>query len=129
LVDGRERGTLPLTVDDLPAGEHELRFEAAGHKPLTKKVSLSRGELLDLGDVSLTKTRVTLVIHISSDATTVSLAKKGEPAQVLSGRFPKELELAPGSYAVFAAHRGRTWSRPVELSMDEPRHELTIGLR
>jgi hypothetical protein len=129
LVDGRERGTLPLTVDDLAAGKHELRFEASKHKPLVKHVSLAAGELLELGDVSLTPAKVSLVIHLPSDGTTVSLAKKGEPAEVLSGTFPKTLELAPGRYEVFAARRGQTWSRPLDLSLERPRRELTIGLR
>ncbi len=37
-VDGRKRGTTPLTLDRIAAGEHTVRVEKAGYHPATKSV-------------------------------------------------------------------------------------------
>lgn len=43
-VDGEERGTTPLSLDDLPPGRHELRVSAAGYRTYTETLELVGGK-------------------------------------------------------------------------------------
>jgi hypothetical protein len=53
-VDGSERGTLPLVVDDLTPGPHRVRFERASGRGSTERVvEVAPGGVTDLGTVEL----------------------------------------------------------------------------
>ena len=47
-VDGKPYGTTPLRVPALTPGNHQVRFELAGHKSLTSIVKIVGGELTPL---------------------------------------------------------------------------------
>jgi hypothetical protein len=54
-VDGKSFGTTPVRVGSLTPGNHQVRFELAGHKSLTSTVNIVGGEVARLG-VSLERT-------------------------------------------------------------------------
>lgn len=54
-VDGRPYGTTPLRVPSLSPGNHQVRFELAGHRSVTSTVRIVGGELARLS-VSLEQT-------------------------------------------------------------------------
>ena len=44
LIDGREAGTTPLSLSDVPAGSHAVRIERDGYRIWTAAVKISAGE-------------------------------------------------------------------------------------
>lgn len=96
-VDGTDRGTLPVELSDLQPGKHELRFEAKNYETKTQTVDLEVGEPLALSDVTLDVARGIVQVDVSSDSARVLLVKEGGKAKVLSGPFPRTVELDPDS--------------------------------
>jgi hypothetical protein len=47
-VNGQKRGTIPLYIDNLPAGEHYVRVEETGYQPHGQKISISENATIDL---------------------------------------------------------------------------------
>ncbi len=59
-VDGVERGTLPLTVDNLAPGTHKLRFDGGDKfESKEREIVVESGRVADLGAVELTETKPT----------------------------------------------------------------------
>jgi len=126
-VDGRDRGKLPLELTDIEPGRRELRFTGpANTEPFVKHVDLAPGELLDLGSIALEPRGIEVRILTPSPSTIVSLARHGEPSQIVAGPFPRTLRLPPGTYAVFAARGTQTWSRPLYLTSESANQEVLI---
>lgn len=129
LVDGDERGSLPLRLDDLSAGVHELRFEGAeDQQPLERQIMVKAGEVLDLGTITLSPRKVQVTLRVPSAGVTVCIARHGHEADVLRGPYPKTLDLEPGHYALFATKQGRNLSLPLLLTLDRPERDVTIRL-
>lgn len=126
-VDGRDRGKLPLELTDIEPGRRELRFTGpVNTEPLVKHVDLAPGEVLDLGNIALEPRAIEVRIHTPSPSTVVSLARQGEPSQIVPGPFPRTLRLPPGTYAVFAARGAETWSHPLYLTSERGNQEVLI---
>ncbi len=47
-VDGKERGATPVTVSDLPPGNHEIVVSREGYKSRRETVEVKKGKVLDL---------------------------------------------------------------------------------
>jgi hypothetical protein len=57
-VDGVERGTLPLTVDNLAPGSHKLRFDGGDKfESKEREIVVESGKVADLGAVELAETK------------------------------------------------------------------------
>lgn len=129
LVDGEDRGSLPLRLDDLNVGVHELRFEGAEHQqPLERQVTVKEGEVLDLGTITLAPRKVQVTLRVPGAGVTVCIARHGHDADVLRGPYPQTLELEPGHYALFATKQGRNLSLPLLLTLERPERDVTIRL-
>jgi serine/threonine protein kinase len=74
LVDGVERGGLPLTLTDLAPGAHIVRFDAGDrHERIERTVEVKPGVVEDLGAVRLAVLRGQLAIEIATPGATVAL--------------------------------------------------------
>lgn len=128
-VDGKPRGTLPITLADLTPGEHTLRFTARGRKAVEKKIALSDYETQRLEDVALELETGTLDIALATPGARVLLAPRTGYRKNLAGPFPKSFDVAPGSYDVIALRPGfRPQVTPIEISDAAPRAEVSIEL-
>ena len=50
IVDGKQYGTSPDMVEDLPIGSHELKLEKKGYVTLVKTINITEGETLTLDE-------------------------------------------------------------------------------
>jgi len=48
LIDGKERGTTPLEVDNLPLGRHQLKVQKTGYDDLMQTVTVKEGQTSEL---------------------------------------------------------------------------------
>ncbi|MBW2453961.1 MAG: PEGA domain-containing protein [Deltaproteobacteria bacterium] len=131
LLDGSDRGPLPLELPDLSAGRHQLRFVGGDDwAPLDKTVTLAAGELVDLGTITLPERKVEVTLTLLAPGANVVIAAHGAAGRPLSGPWPMTLQLTPGSYAIFAAGGGlKARSIPLHLTRSMTRREVQIGLR
>lgn len=93
-VDGKERGTMPAAITDLPPGEHEIRFEAGPkYKPLKKTIDVEDGKIEDLGDIALVVLKGDLVLELKTAGAKVKLISSG--AKKVEKRLPDSLWKSP----------------------------------
>jgi hypothetical protein len=117
-VDGKERGALPITLDDLASGEHRLRFTAAGHRALDKRIDVVPGELEDL-DVKLEALPPRLHLEITPEDASVEL-RRDKVRTMHAGRWPKTIELERGAWELVVFRQGYVaTSQKLELSGGE----------
>jgi len=130
-VDGADRGSLPLELDDLSVGEHELRFVGGPDRdPLVKTVTLAAGQVLDLGTIALPERTIEVTLSLLHPGANVVIAPPGGESRPLTGPWPMTLRLPPGTYAIFAAGGGLgTQSVPLHLTRSMTQREVTIGRR
>jgi hypothetical protein len=97
-VDGDDRGTLPVELDDLTPGAHELRFDAGPLYTAEKRsIDVVAGEAVDVGEVRLDIAKAIVNVEVDAKATRVLFSRAGERAKVLTGPFPRAVELDPSA--------------------------------
>jgi len=65
IVDDRAVGTLPQTLRNLSPGAHKLRFEGSDrYAPVEKTVTVTAGQMTDLGDIKLTVVKGTATLRL-----------------------------------------------------------------
>lgn len=129
-VDGLEKGSLPLTVSDVPPGVHDVRFEDPAGRKRVIQIEIGADEHRDLGTITFDETKVQVVISLSTPRTVVLLKPENGKQKQLTGPWPMSLELDPGTYSLVAARRGRqTYARPLVLDLERPYREINIQLR
>lgn len=75
LVDGKERGTLPVNLTDLEPGQRKLRFEGNERlEPLEKTIDVEKGKLADLGDIQLKVLKGRLTLELDTEGAEVVLS-------------------------------------------------------
>jgi hypothetical protein len=128
VVDGVARGKLPLVLDELPAGEHVLRFTAAEHRPMEKRIVVEEGELSQL-DVALEPLPPLITIHVTPADATITLKKRGEKDRTEhAGPFPRSIELSRGEWEVVAFRSGyRSAARTIVVDRGEQKISLALA--
>lgn len=105
-VDGKEIGTLPQELRDLSPGEHKIRIaessdrraESDRYAAVEKVVSISKGEMQDLGQVQLKVVR---------GKATIQLATPGAKVYIVSGTDRREPPKLPISIDIDTS---KSWS-------------------
>ncbi|MDY0059134.1 MAG: protein kinase [Myxococcota bacterium] len=129
LLDGREVGnSLPLLLELLPAGAHELRIETEEYEPYTDRIVLApRAETRHEVKLELKPGMMaTLRVHVQPPGP-FTLAAKGQKAKDFEGLDGKaELRIKPGAPTeVVVTRRGFVTSRTsVTLGPREVRDEF-----
>lgn len=121
-VDGRPRGTTPLSLERLPTGVHEVVVALDRRQPHSERLELKAGQSATL-QVELKP--VPARLHVTSEPSGASVALDGRPR----GRTPLALEsLTPGSVRVVVSLDGYTAdTQQVALGASESR-EVNVRL-
>ncbi|HTM46906.1 MAG TPA: PEGA domain-containing protein [Polyangiaceae bacterium] len=125
-VDGKPQGALPLSLNDLDPGTHQLRFEAGDNFiAQDKTVSLTAGQTLTLDPIELQIKQGTLRIALPREfaRATVSLDKK------VLHKFPAQIQLdAQVPHEITAKLRGYDdYSREVRFTADSAEQQIEIS--
>jgi hypothetical protein len=129
-VDQRARGRLPLTVDGLAPGVHEVCFDA-GHRfePRCSRVDIHAGETVDLGRIELALIQGSVTVSVNEPHATVWL-RSPEGSAPLAGPWPRAVELPPGDYEIVVAKYGyHSQVRPLHVSAQHAEHAVRFELR
>jgi hypothetical protein len=105
-LDGEARGTVPLLVDRVAPGPHQLRFSGSGFDPWERTVRVIAGQTHEVSAVP-TRTPGTGILHVRAVTGEQSGSPEQAVAQVyvdreLRGRTPLTLELPRGPHSVRA---------------------------
>jgi serine/threonine-protein kinase len=125
-VDNKPQGNLPLSLNDLDPGTHQLRFEAGDNfLPQEKTVSLTAGQTLKLDPIELQIKQGTLRIALPKEfaRASVSLDKKA------LHKFPAQFQLdAKVPHEITAKLRGYDdYSREVHFTADSAEQQIEIS--
>lgn len=131
IVDGVERGTLPVTLRDLEPGVHVVRFEAGEAFGVDeRRVMVPEEGMVDLGEVTLDRERVEILIALQSPFASVAVTRFGGLPEPVSGPWPRTIYLPEGKYTLTAAQRGKKPKMVMlDLSLDKPKREIVLRLR
>jgi hypothetical protein len=128
-IDGIDRGALPLTVDDLGAGEHRLRFTAERYEAVEKTVTVKPGEVVSLEGLTLPLARGRLHIEVATAGARVVIDQRGRARRGVDGPFPADVDLPPGDYDVVAVRVGhRPGLYAVRLDAKNPEQTVRVEL-
>lgn len=135
-VDGTDKGTLPVTLDDLKAGKHELTFEGPDKfGKVTKTVELKAGESLTIDDIELPLQKVETVFVLETRGADVKLlkmegdAEKGEQKLTFRGKESTETLDTEFKWKVVATLEGyEDFEKILDFSGVEDELEVKIEL-
>ncbi|WP_437292113.1 PEGA domain-containing protein [Sorangium sp. So ce406] len=132
LVDGVEKGTLPVEVS-VPPGEHKIRFEGGErYEPLEKTVEVGQGEAKDLGTVALKVVKGQITLDLATSGASVKLVNaKGTEKKLPDSAWkkpPVKVDVNPSEgWKVVATKKGyEDFSQPI--SFEDGRAEKTIQI-
>ncbi|MCU0672410.1 MAG: PEGA domain-containing protein [Myxococcota bacterium] len=126
-VDGRERGTTPVTLSDLAAGPRQVRVVAAGRLPWESSINIVAGSILPLAPVVLAPAVTVSFTSVPSGAE-VTLVRGSTRERV--GTTPCETTVDPSAdWTVEMESAGyRTWSRELRIRAGSTTHEVDATL-
>jgi serine/threonine-protein kinase len=126
-VDGRERGTTPVTLSDLAAGPRQVRVVAAGRLPWESTINIVAGSILPLAPVALAPA-VTVSFTSDPSGAEVTLVRGSTRERV--GITPCETSVDPSAdWTVEMASAGyRTWSHELRIRSGSTTHEVEATL-
>jgi serine/threonine-protein kinase len=79
IVDGSDKGTLPVDLKELPAGSHKIRFDGGErYERMEQTVDLAAGQTKDLGEIKLKVLKGQVTLDIATTGVTVTLVKRGD---------------------------------------------------
>jgi hypothetical protein len=126
-VDGRERGTTPVTLSDLAAGPRQVRVVATGRLPWESTINVVAGSILPLATVSLAPA-VTVSFTSEPSGAEVTLVRGSTRERV--GTTPCETSVDPSAdWTVEMQSTGyRTWTRDLRIRSGATTHEVEATL-
>lgn len=129
-IDGVVRGTAPLEILDLSPGKHVIRFSGPGAATVDKTIELTRGQVVDLGNVVLPRAAARLVLELEPADAFAWIKKKGARRRVrYGGPWPRTIELDKGTYEIAAALKGHVAARDFVTFDDLVTKTLRIQLK
>ncbi|MFT3772492.1 MAG: serine/threonine-protein kinase [Minicystis sp.] len=79
IVDGSDKGTLPVDLKDLSPGSHKVRFDGGErYEKLEQTVDLAAGQTKDLGEIRLKVLKGQVTLDIGTPGVAVTLVKRGD---------------------------------------------------
>jgi serine/threonine-protein kinase len=79
IVDGADKGTLPVDLKDLTPGSHKVRFDGGErYEKLEQTVDLAAGQTKDLGEIKLKVLKGQVTLDIATPGVAVTLVKRGD---------------------------------------------------
>jgi serine/threonine-protein kinase len=79
LIDGTDKGTLPLDVKDLGPGTHKIRFDGGDrYEKLEQTIDVVAGQTKDLGEIRLKVLKGQVTLDIETPGVNVTLVKRGD---------------------------------------------------
>jgi hypothetical protein len=108
-VDGNEIGALPQELRDMTPGERKLKFSGSDrYAPLEKTVTVEKGDLQDLGSITLKVVKGKATVTLGTDGAKVSMvSSKGDRRDL--PHLPISLEIDPvkdGTWTIEATKFG-----------------------
>jgi serine/threonine-protein kinase len=108
-VDGNEIGALPQELRDMTPGDHKLKFSGSDrYAPLEKSVTVAKGDLQDLGSITLKVVKGKATVTLGTDGAKVSMvSSKGDRRDL--PHLPISLEIDPvkdGTWTIEATKTG-----------------------
>ena len=108
-VDGNEIGALPQELRDMEPGERKLKFSGSDrYAPLEKTVTVAKGDLQDLGSITLKVLKGKATVTLGTDGAKVSMvSSKGDRRDL--PHLPISLEIDPvkdGTWTIEASKFG-----------------------
>lgn len=103
-VNNQFRGEAPVTLTDLPPGEHRLRAEMTGHEPAARTVNLAaQSDLVEEFRLQKNSGKIVVVSEPPGARVFVNGEDRGETRPSAAGLMSEPFEidfLAPGTYEV-----------------------------
>jgi serine/threonine-protein kinase len=93
-VDGKDVGLLPVEKRDLEPGEHQLHFSGERYLPLDKTVTVTQGEVVDLGAVPLKVAKGRVVLELGTPGARVFLVNSGKARKEVP-QLPMAIDFEP----------------------------------
>ncbi|APR75493.1 Hypothetical protein A7982_00839 [Minicystis rosea] len=79
LVDGSDKGTLPLDLKDISPGSHKVRFDGGErYEKLEQTVEIAAGQVKDLGEIKLKVLKGQVTLDVVTPGVAVTLVKRGD---------------------------------------------------
>jgi serine/threonine-protein kinase len=77
LVDGVDKGSLPIELKDLTPGSHKLKLVAGDrYEPIERTIDVSAGELKDFGTMNLKVLKGQLTLNLETTGAAVTLVRE-----------------------------------------------------
>jgi serine/threonine-protein kinase len=130
LVDGVDRGPLPLRLRDLPAGSHRVRFDGGSrYEPVERMVEVAGARSLDLGTVQLRLLKGSARIELADSGARVTIEQNGAE-HLLKGPWPMTVEIdATRPARLLAKKRGyKDFELPLTFPEGQAERTFTIEL-
>jgi serine/threonine-protein kinase len=131
-IDGKEIGALPQELHDLQPGEYTFKFTGSDrYAPLDKKVTVSKGEITDLGSVTLKVIKGKATVTLGTDGAKVSMvSSKGDRRDL--PRLPISLEIDPvkdGTWTIEATKFGfEDYKQPINFDDGQAEKVFNVTL-
>jgi serine/threonine protein kinase len=79
MVDGADKGTLPVELKDLSAGTHKVRLDGGErYEKLEQSVDLTAGQTKDLGEIKLKVVKGQITLDVVTHDASITLVRRGE---------------------------------------------------
>jgi serine/threonine-protein kinase len=131
-IDGKEVGPLPQEKSDLEPGEHKLHFSGERYVPLDKTITLTRGEILDLGAVPLKVAKGRVVLQLgtpdapNTPSTKVYLSNGASRKEV--PQLPMAIEFDPSEKWELLAFKDGFEDLHEKISFDDGQADKTLTI-
>src|SRR5262249_15622392 len=94
LVDGADKGTLPVELKDLSPGSHKVRFDGGDrYEKSEQTVDLAAGQTKDLGEIKLKVLKGQVTLDIATPGVAVTVVRGGE--KKVEKKLPDSLLKSP----------------------------------
>ncbi|XYH92364.1 PEGA domain-containing protein [Sorangium sp. So ce1128] len=134
LVDGVEKGTLPVEVSVTP-GEHKIRLDGGErYEPVEQTVEVGQGQMKDLGTIALKVLKGQLTLDLSTSGASVKLVNaKGTEKKLPDSAWkkpPVKVDVNPSEgWKVVATKKGYTdFSQAVSFEDGQAEKTIRIAL-
>ncbi|HVY47714.1 MAG TPA: PEGA domain-containing protein, partial [Minicystis sp.] len=126
IVDGVDRGSLPLRLRDLPAGAHRVRFEGGERfESIERSVDVAAGRSVDLGTIKLRLLKGRARIEVADTGARVTIEQNGSE-HLLRGPWPMTVEIDATRPARLLAHRRGYKDFELPITFEDGQAERTF---
>jgi hypothetical protein len=128
LVDGVDRGALPVRLRDLPAGTHRVRFEGGSrYEPVERMVEVAGARSLDLGSIQLRLLKGSAKIEVAESGARVTIEQNGAE-HLLRGPWPMTVDIDATKPARLLARKRGFKDFELALTFPEGQAERTFSV-